>query len=334
MKYLFLFLSLLSIPALAHSEETIPVRKTSSGVVIIGSGDSVRAVAPFSGALSRGFDYAEAVNSYRKTFSDSIRVYCMIIPTAIAFYCPQEATQWTQDQRAAAHDIYSSLSKSVIPVDVFDSLQVHASEPIYSRTDHHWAPLGAYYAAMGFAVAADVPFSDLSTYDEHVVHNYVGTMYKFSRDISIRNAPEDFVYYTPRGVDYTTTSVRYQLNKNRRAVISESDEEQGPFFFEYADGSSSAYLTFMHGDDNTTTVETSTQNGRRLLILKDSFGNALPGYLFHSFEKICVVDCRYFTQNIADYVARHKITDILFANNISHAYTPATARMYLTYLEQ
>ena len=69
-------------------------------------------------------------------------------------------------------------------------------------------------------------------------------------------------------------------------------------------------------------VRTGMKNHRRLMILKDSFGNAIPGYLFYSFEEIHVVDYRYFGRNMKKYVEENKITDILFANNIFNAYSP------------
>lgn len=309
------------------------VRRAQKGIIIMGSGDSLRAMEPFGGAPDGGTGYADVVNRYKQTFGDAVNVYCMIIPTSVAIYCPEEARAWTNDQRVTVRNIYARLSDAVASVDLFDIMQQHASEPIYSRTDHHWAPLGAYYAARQFARQAKVPFADLSTYEQHVVHDYVGTMYRFSRDAAVKNAPEDFVYYTPRNVSYFTTVVRYQLGRNGQ-VVGESEPEDAPFFYTYEDGSSAAYMTFMHGDTNTTHVRTSTDNRRRLLILKDSYGNALPGYLFHSFEEIHVVDCRYFTRNIADYVRRYGITDILFANNANHAYSDVVHQNYNRYLEQ
>ncbi len=309
------------------------VRLTRSGIIIVGSGDKVRAFEPFRGTLDGGLGYAEAVNKYKQTFGDAVNVYCMIIPTAVAIYCPEEAKVWTKDQKATVRNIYAHLSKDVKFVDLFDTMNAHAEEDIYSRTDHHWAPLGAYYAAQQFADQAEVPFADLSTYEKHVIHDYVGTMYRFSRDAAVKNAPEDFVYYVPKEVDYTTTYIRYQLGKNRK-VVGEKEPEEGNFFYTYDDGNSAAYMTFMHGDLNTTKVKTSTRNGRRLLILKDSYGNALPAYLFHSFEEIHVVDCRYFTKNIVHYVQKNDITDILFANNAGHAYAATTHQSYNRYLEQ
>ena len=106
------------------------------------------------------------------------------------------------------------------------------------------------------------------------------------------------------------------------------------FFFKYKDGSGGAYCTFMGGDTKLTHVVTSTKNGRRLIILKDSFGNAIPGYLFYSFEEIHVIDSRYFTKNMVDYVNENQITDILFANNIFKAYSSYTYRNYVRFLTQ
>lgn len=308
-------------------------RLTRSGIIIVGSGDSLRAFEPFRGQVDGGLGYADAVNEYKRTFGQDVNVYCMIIPTAVAIYCPDEAKEWTRDQQTTVRNIYAHLDKSVKVIDLFDTMAKHASEDIYSRTDHHWAPLGAYYAAQQFASTANLPFADLSTYEKHVIHDYVGTMYRFSRDAAVKNAPEDFVYYVPKDVDYTTTYIRYKLGK-RRQVIGEKAPEEGNFFYEYEDGNSQAYMTFMHGDLNTTQVKTSTHNGRRLLILKDSYGNAIPAYLFHSFEEIHVVDCRYFTRNIVHYVHKNDITDILFANNAGHAYSPATHQSYNRYLVQ
>lgn len=327
-KFVFVLLTLCVL-----SIHAADVRRTKSGIIIIGKGDSVRAVEPFRGLEERGINYAEAANRYKKTFGNRVNVYCMVIPTAVALYCPEEAQEWTKDEWAAIDNVYSHLRNGVKAIDLAETLKAHAEEEIYARTDHHWAALGAYYAAQQFAEIADVPFADLSTYQRHAIHNYVGTMYRFSKDVAVKNAPEDFVWFVPQNVTYTTSYIKYKLGRNKQ-VVSESEPTDGNFFYEYEDGNSAAYMTFMHGDLNTTTVKTSTRNGRRLLILKDSYGNALPSFLFHSFEEIHVVDCRYFLRNIARYVNEHAISDILFANNAGHAHTEATYKAYHRYLEQ
>lgn len=309
-------------------------RKSPTGIIIAGKGAGLRALEPFCGNAEVGLEYSAAVNRYCDEFGVDVQVYCMVIPTAVEFYCPDAAKMWTREELPVINSIYSCLAESVRTVDVYSTLAAHAHEGIYSRTDHHWAPLGAYYAAREFAMLAGVPFRELTDYDRKTVGNYVGTMYRFSKDRAVKDSPEEFVYYVPRGVDYTTTFVCYALDKSRRRVVSETLPSEGAFFKEYGDGSSGAYCTFMGGDTRLTKVATSTKNGRKLLILKDSFGNAIPGYLFYSFEEIHVVDCRYFTKNMRIYVRENRITDILFANNIGHACQDRTSESYIKYLGQ
>ena len=55
-------------------------------------------------------------------------------------------------------------------------------------------------------------------------------------------------------------------------------------------------------------------NGRKLVMFKDSFGNALVPFLLNSFEEICVVDMRYFELNAIDYIQEKGATDVLFAD--------------------
>lgn len=304
----------------------------NAGILVVGSGEKVRALMAYGGTAKGGTAYAEAANRYKEKFGSGVNVYCMVIPTAIEFYCPDKARGCTHPQLPTIRHIYSLLSDSVKAVDVYTTLGEHAGEDIYLRTDHHWAPLGAYYAARKFAQVAGVPFLDLKEYDRKVVRNYVGSMYGYSKDIAVKRAPEDFVYYVPR-VEYTTTYINYTIDEHYR-VTGESRPVRGAFFMKYRDGHGGAYCTFMGGDTKITQVSTAVRNGRRLIILKDSFGNALPGYLFGSFEQVHVIDTRYFTKNMVEYVREHRITDILFANNIFKAYSGSICKDYMRFLSQ
>lgn len=305
----------------------------NNGILIIGQGANVRALMAYGGSGRGCTGYAEAANKYKQMFPD-VNIYCMVIPTSVEFYCPEKARKRSNPQRPTIDNVIAHLSPDVKMVDVYYTLQEHAGEDIFLRTDHHWAPLGAYYAAKKFAEVAEVPFRDLTDgYEQHVVHGYVGSMYGYSQDISIKNAPEDFVYYMPKDVTYETTYTNYSIDECYR-VTGEGHPFKSRFFFQYKDGSAGAYCTFMGGDTKLTKVVTGTNNGRRLIILKDSFGNALPGYLFYSFEEVHVIDSRYFTKNMVNYVTDNAITDILFANNIFKAYSSYTYRNYTRFLSQ
>ncbi|MDE6360445.1 MAG: hypothetical protein K2L39_04375 [Muribaculaceae bacterium] len=308
----------------ADGEES---KMSKSGILIVGSGDKVRALMNFGGSPSSGNAYASMVNAYNDALGPGVKVYSMVAPIAMEFYCPEEARKRPglyKSQLPTIRHIYSSLSPGVHAVNVYSALSEHAHEDIYLRTDHHWAPLGAYYAAREFARVAGVHVPELSEFDENVIRRFVGSMYGYSKDISVKNAPEDFIYYTPRDKSYTSTFTVINVDKDFR-MTGESKPFKSSFFKKFKDGSGNAYLTFMGSDFLIVKVETGVGNGRRLAILKDSYGNAIPGYLFGSFEEVHVLDFRYFPHNIVEYCRRNGITDFLFVNNIFNACSSGVA---------
>lgn len=302
----------------------------NSGIIVIGTAPTARALMAYGGTRG-GEKFADALNRYHSELG--VKVYAMVIPLASEFYTPDKAKKATKPQLPTIQNIYSHLASGVKGVNAYTALANHVQEDIYLRTDHHWAPLGAFYAAEALAKSAGVPFRPLSSYDRHVVKDFVGSMYGYSKDISIKKSPEEFIYYTPKGVNYTTTYVNYTVNNGYR-ITRESSPQTGPFFYKFRDGSGGAYCTFMGSDMKLTQVKTGQNTGRKIMIIKDSYGNAVPGYLFYSFDEVHVVDFRYFTKTMKQYVRQHGITDIAFVVNIFNAYSPHTAEKVLKFLAQ
>lgn len=286
-------------------------------VIVAGAGSEVRGLMVFGGSSRAGGGMIETSNLYAETFPD-INVYTLVAPLATEFYLPQKAASASRPQLPTLENIRNHLNPAVKYVDVHSILKHHSLEDIYLRTDHHWSALGAYYGAKAFAKVAGVPFKDLKSYDKNVIHGFVGSMYGYTKDISFKKAPEDFVYYVPKKDDYTTTYITYQVNKDYR-VTSQSKPYKSSFFKKFRDGSGLAYNVFMGGDQHLVKIETDVPGSRKLLLIKDSYGNALPGYLFYSFPEIHVIDFRYFPGNLKQYIRENDITDILLAFNIFNA---------------
>lgn len=302
------------------------------GIIIVGKGENVRALMAFGGTPKYTDPYISACEVYAKSLP-GVQIYAMVIPLATEFYLPERAAKCSKPQLPVLTYIQSSLSPQVKYVDAYSLLAAHKNEDIYLRTDHHWAPLGAYFGAKALAETAGVPFEDLANYERRVVRNYVGTMYGYSKDIAVKNAPEDFVYFLPRNLNYTTTYITYKLNEDYQ-VVSQSAPYKGSFFHHFKDGAPGAYYTFMGGDCRLVKVETGIKSNRKLLIVKDSYGNLVPGYLFHSFSEIHVVDFRYFKNNMKQYVANHGITDLAICFNIFNACSVNTANKVKNLLTQ
>ena len=291
----------------------------SSGTIIVGKGDKVRALMAFGGTAKGGGGYVDLLNTLADQFPGK-NVYAMIAPLATEYYLPEKASKASNPQKPFIYSVRDRLSPKVKFVDIYDELLQHRKEDIYLRTDHHWAGLGGYYAAKRLAEVAGVPFKSLEAYDRHEIKGFVGSMYGYSKDISVKNAPETFVYYTPNQVGFDSEFVSYTLNKDFK-IVRESKPYKSAFFKKFKDGSGNAYLTFIGTDQAYVKVKTSTPGNRKLLIIKDSYGNAVPGNLFYSFNEVHVIDFRYFTHNLKDYVNKNGITDIAVCFNVFNAYS-------------
>lgn len=288
---------------------------TNRGIIVAGEGQQMRAFTAFRSGEGISSPYIKLANDFRREFPDA-NIYAIVIPGAGAYYVPKMLEEKTKPVKPAFDYIREHLDSTIKYVDVYNTLAAHTKEDIFLRTDHHWAPLGAYYTARALASAAGLPFKDLSNYDEHIVHGYVGSMVHYSGEKALKEYPEDFHYYTPKGTNEKTTFISYNVDKEQ-GKVSEKGSYTGEFFHHYPDGAGGAYCTFMGGDHFTVKVETGVPNSRRLLLVKDSHGNPIPAYLFYSFEEIHVVDYRYFTRNLKKYVADNKITDIALAFGIN-----------------
>lgn len=279
-----------------HPNEIADGVITNGQVVTKLSDGHYRGISLFGGGA--GTVYADTLNRFQAALGDSVTVYSMVVPTAGEYYLPEKYAAYNASHAQFIEKINAQLDPAVVPVDAVTALGAHTGEEIYTRTDHHWQPLGAYYAAEAFAKAADVPFAPLDTYEKVVLDGYVGTMYTYTESALILNDPEQFVYYKPSN-DYTTYyyDTSYHFDYEFPLFVSQPVK--------------SAYSTFMGGDQKIVRIETDVKNGRKLLIFKDSYGNAEIPFFTSSFEEIYVCDMRWFDLNAIEFAKEQGITDLL-----------------------
>lgn len=275
----------------------------SGSVLVLDDG---RAIDLYGGGYERGQNYAETLNQLKTLVGDQVNVFSLVAPTAVSFYLPDDLSYMAGSEWDNI-DHLNSFFDGIIPVDAYTELSKHVNEDIYFRTDHHWQPLGAYYAAQAFANIAQVPFAPLSDYETIAMEGYVGTMYGYSNENQlVKNNPDVFTYYKPKN-EYTVTYYTQSLTDPYEAGLFLKSLEDTPVV--------SWYLVFMGGDDEVAHVHTDVSNGRKLVIVKDSYGNAVVPCLTNSFEDIWVVDMRYFEGSISQLVKDEGLTDVLFCMN-------------------
>jgi hypothetical protein len=273
--------------------------KKKEGLLIVDG----QAMHPFKGNDKDTEQYAKTLNGYDAILGDDIKIYTLLVPSPAAFYLPKEYARHSYNEPRYIEKTYGQLSAGIQGLNVYDVLAKHKDEYIYFRTDHHWTVLGAYYAYVTFIRAAGMkprPLSDFKrkVHDDH----YVGTWFGRTRSMDLKRSPDRVDYYVP---DTEHSVEMYKKNDPERAVPGLFIREKAP-----------NYGIFLGGDFPLMVAKTPHKNGRRVLVVKNSLGNPFVVWLLSHFEKIIVIDYRYFKGNILDVIDEHEVTDLVFINGI------------------
>lgn len=257
--------------------------------------------------------YAETLNQFADKMGSEVNVYSMIIPKSSAYYLQpsinanpelEKYSKYLNCNKDDIDKIAEHLSDKVTDVNIHNVLGQHANEYIYFRTDHHWTALGAYYASEKFASLAGLATDDIAEFTSVMKNGYLGSLYSQTGNAAaLQNNPDSFEYYVP-DTDYT---VYYY---NRADLTTNERVNENGFFWEK---DSDLYGTFLSGDSySIRAVSNECKNGRKLLMVKDSYGNALAPFLIEGFEEIYIVDARYYERSLSETVSEYGITDVLF----------------------
>lgn len=229
----------------------------------------------------------------------------MLVPTAITIYedrLPQASVIY--HQMDTIEEIRSNVSMDF--VDVYDALYAHRDEgQLFYRTDHHWTTLGAYYAYAQYCQSVGIQTQRLEDMDSMVATDAFQGTY-FSKVNMWSAAKDDIILYSNPSdqlvVDYTDKNIQTDTLYNLDYVM-EKDK----------------YSLFL--DNLHTLIEITNENAdsnRQLLLVKDSYANSMVPFLVHHFEKIYVVDTRYFKNGPSSLLEEHpEITDVLVLYNLS-----------------
>jgi hypothetical protein len=86
------------------------VKKARKGIIVVNTDSTVRAMEPYGGCSDDGAAYIGAVNEFKRRYSQA-NVYCMIIPNAVALYCPDSVSSWTANEQTYINRFYDKLDK-------------------------------------------------------------------------------------------------------------------------------------------------------------------------------------------------------------------------------
>ena len=207
----------------------------------------------------------------------------------------------TLDQNEQMDTIFHSLPSGINKVDIRSILEQHKDQYLYYRTDHHWTTLGAYYAFEQLNNLNGYGSIKLDNYTIYPVStHFTGTLAKSTGSTNIKDQVD--IYVDKKDVDYIMTDQSTGA-KSRSVYQSEALNSSDP------------YTVFLGGNHALVNIETTSKNSGHLLLIKDSYANALIPFLIPYYRTITVVDPRYYFDDIQSRIDMDMIDEILYVYN-------------------
>lgn len=182
-------------------------------------------------------------------------------------------------------------------LDVRSAFSGSDTAQLYYKTDHHLTSRGSrllyetYCAANGLA-----PQSFTLT---QTSEGFYGTAY--SKSGLWLTKPDEVEIFAEDGGDYSVT-------------ITEGSEETtyDSLYFPEHLKARDQYPVFLDGNHSLVRIDNNRcNNGKKLLILKDSFAHCFTTFLAANYETILMVDLRYFRSPLSELIAEEGIRDLL-----------------------
>lgn len=280
-------------------------------------GEMVNGIFVYNGTayeLFYGYDslaeyYAESVSAVKAGLGDDYNIYNVLVPTHVAVDLPDKFNDLCADQTEYFNDLTSAYTEDIIPVNTMNKLLHHRNEYLYFNSDHHWTALAAYYAYQEFAKTAGIDAVDLSELHEGKIDGYSGSLAAIG---DLDGLKDDYVVYYTSDDDIECT--RYDENGE--------DPWDYSLIHTYAEGAN-AYGVFLGGDSPLLVAKNNDGNGKKIAVLKESYGNAFCPFIAYTYSETHMIDFRYINFDLKQYLEDNDIHDIIIINNAMASATGA-----------
>lgn len=246
---------------------------------------------------------------YINDFAESIDVqtFMCVIPTSgfiMSDELPSLHYEYTDDSliNVAKYDL-EQLDSSIKFIDITQDFQLASgTEQLYYRTDHHWTSRGAYecYKALG-RVMGFAP-TNISEFKIESCDGFYGTSYGKA---GLWGCPSESIEFW-KNKSHTSGTVTVNILEEDGLTTSNS-----MFFMDNIE-SDDKYTAFLDGNHGLVTITNNYESdGKKLLIVRDSYTHCLAPFLADNYSEIVLVDLRYYKDNVSDLVNSYGIDQVL-----------------------
>lgn len=275
-------------------------KKESNGVYLGKDGVLIQNfVPPTEEDLQEKLD---AIHAFDQA-TPGLHKYVMLVPTAASLYkdkLPKYAM--VGDEEPYLSKVQRMLPSNIQFVDVFPALYAGREQPIFYKTDHHWTTRGAYAAYLELCKQMGLTPQSKEDFDiRQVTDEFYGSLYSKSGFRHLQ--PDRIELYLPKEPEsYTVTYVDEEESVDTLYAMEQLQKKD-------------KYAVFLNGNYALIHIETAHPDGKKLLVVKDSYANSFIPFLLKHFSEIDVVDLRYYEGDLAAFVNEHEIDDMLLLYN-------------------
>lgn len=238
-------------------------------------------------------------NKYKEQFGDRLSV--MIVPNAVDILrdkLPPLATPY--DEELYLWQIKSTLVGNSY-FDATSVLQQHKDEELYYKTDHHWKTLAAFYVYQAWAQEQGFSVPDISDFDVTTASDsFQGTI---QSKLGIQTKGDKIELFLPK------SDIAYTVQ------IGSSGETKNSLYDDSVLDTKDKYAIYFGGNFANVNITTENKNGRKALVIKDSYANCFVPFMLGEFEEIDMLDLRYTNQRLSQLIELGGYTDVLVLHN-------------------
>ena len=251
--------------------------------------------------------YAESLNAVREALPEDIRMYSILVPTALEFSAPAYSS--AQDSQKEAIEFVNSKLRGVFPIDVYSALQASKSNSLYFKTDHHWTTDGAFVAYEKYMSMSGGSIVTQSDFTRKENGEFYGSLYLKAKSQLTEQEKDTIFYYDI--TEKNDISIRMRAEDN----VTEYGVGAPVFNTEVSN-----YLLFFGGDNPLMEItNNSNPDGKTVVVIKDSYANAFLPWLIASSGKVIVIDPRSFGGSLLEEIERYDADEVLMLNYIFSA---------------
>jgi hypothetical protein len=258
--------------------------------------------------------FAELYDYYAKLFPNT-RISVLPAPLATITIQDPEVLKKISDQGETLDKMEALIFGNVNFINTKNIYLAHADEYLYYKSDHHWTHRGAYYAYYEFARSLGMTPTPIDEFELKILTDkYIGSMYNYTGDERVKSFYDTVEAYIP----------------TKKCTMTIHGTEWGTIRRDFCIATNyKNYLAFLMGDNGYTVINVpENPQDMTILVIKDSYGNALVPYLTEHYGNIIVIDPRHVSLKLLEEFKDMNLTDILFATNTTSANTKAWYNYY------